>query len=369
MTVQKVLVIITLILALAVPVRAALVTFAPESLTVLTQKWSESGHADRESLSFTYWDDDDPPVIPIRCAKCHSNYAFLDFLGEIGDTPGEVDREPLIGSVVSCTTCHNPTAHTMTQVTFPSGAEVTALGAEATCLICHQGTQSGASVDEAIAGLDDDTVSEDLSFINVHYAIAAATQWGGEARGGYEYAGRSYVGFYEHVSGYTTCVECHDAHSLQVNPQDCTPCHYGVVDRDDFIDIRFDRTDYDGDGDTEKGIAVEIATLQAMLLEALQRYAAEVVGEPIVYGPDSFPYFFAVDTDADGEPDPEELHFGNRYMSWTPRLLRTAYNYQFSRKDAGNYTHNPRYVLQLLYDSLEDLGERVPVDLDPLTRP
>ncbi len=367
MTVQKALVILTLILVLAVPVRAAFVTFAPESLATVSQKWSESGHADRESLSFTYWDDDDPPVIPIGCAKCHSNYAFLDFLGEIGDTPGEVDREPLVGSVVSCTTCHNPTAHTMTQVMFPSGAEVTALGTEATCLICHQGTRAGADVDEAIAGLDVDTVSEDLSFINVHYAIAAATQWGGDTKGGYEYEGRSYVGFYEHVSGYTTCVECHDAHSLQVNPQDCTPCHYGVVDREDFIDIRVDRTDYDGDGDTEKGIAAEIATLQTALLQAIYEYAVQVVEEPIFYSPDSFPYFFALDPDDD--PGPGDVHFGNRYMSWTPRLLRAAYNYQFSRKDGGNYTHNPRYVLQLLYDSLEDLGERVPVDLDPLTRP
>jgi hypothetical protein len=367
MTVQKALVILTLVLAVAVPVRAAFVTFAPESLAVISGKWSASGHADRESLSFTYWDDAEPPVIPIGCAKCHSNYAFLDFLGEIGDTPGVVDREPLIGSVVSCTTCHNPTAHRMTQVTFPSGAEITALGAEATCLICHQGTRAGADVDEAIAGLEDDAVSEDLSFINVHYAIAASTQWGGEARGGYEYAGRSYVGFYDHVSGYSTCVECHDPHSLQVNPQDCSPCHFGVVDQADLVNIRVDRTDYDGDGDTEKGIAAEIATLQETLLQALQEYAAEIVGEPIFYSPISFPYFFAFGPDE--EPGPGDLHFGNRYTSWTPRLLRAAYNYQFSRKDAGNYTHNPRYVLQILYDSIEDLGERVEVDLAPMTRP
>jgi hypothetical protein len=275
----------------------------------------------------------------------------------------------LVGTVVSCTTCHNETAHALTQVTFPSGAQVTVLGAEGACLICHQGTRSGVHVDQATADLAADVVSENLSFINVHYGIAAATQWGAEAHGGYQYPGRSYTGFYAHASAYSACVDCHDAHSLQVNPQDCSPCHYGVVERNDLTRIRVDPTDYDGDGDTRAGIAAEIATFHALLLEAIQDYAALVIQEPIVYGPGRFPYFFAVDTDADGRPDPAELHFGNRYMQWTPRLLRAAYNYQFAYQDRGNYTHNPRYVLQLLYDSLEDLSAHVPVHMEALVRP
>lgn len=369
LTTQKVFVVVVLALTLALLLGTAGRAVQPDSLAELTSKWSSSGHADRTSLSFTYWDDNDPPVIPANCAHCHSNYGFLDFLGEIGDNPGEVDRDPLVGTVVSCTTCHNEAAHALTQVTFPSGAQVTALGAEGTCLVCHQGTQSGVRVRNATAGLGDDEVSDGLSFINVHYAIAAATQWGAEVEGGYQYPDRSYEGFYLHAVAYSSCVDCHDPHSLAVNPQDCSPCHYSVVDQADLISIRMDPTDYDGDGDTSKGIAAEIETLRTMLLEAIQQYAATVIGEPIVYGPGSFPYFFAVDTDADGQPDPAELHFGNRYVRWTPRLLRTAYNYQFATKDSGNYTHNPRYVLQLLYDSLEDLSERVPVPMERLTRP
>jgi len=369
LTIQKAFVTFIVALALIISLGAIAGIARSDSLADITSKWSRSAHADRDSRSFTYWNDNEPPVIPANCAHCHSNYAFLDFLGEIGDNPGVVDRDPLVGSVVSCTTCHNETAHALTQVTFPSGAQVTALGTEGACLICHQGTQSGVNVDEAIVGMEDDVVSESLSFINVHYAVAAATQWGAEAGGGYQYAGRSYEGFYAHAAAYSTCVDCHDAHSLEVNPQDCSPCHYGVVDHDDLVKIRMDPTDYDGDGDTREGIAAEIDALRTMLFEAIQDYAATVLQEPIVYGPGSFPYFFAVDTDADGKPDPAELNFGNRYVKWTPRLLRAAYNYQFASKDSGNYTHNPRYVLQLLYDSLEDLSERVPVDMGPLVRP
>ena len=45
-----------------------------------------------------------------------------------------------------------------------------------------------------------------------------------------------------------------------------------------------------------------------------------------------------------------------RYVTWTPNLLRAAYNYQFVHKDPGGYIHNADYQLQLLYDSLEAIG-------------
>ena len=36
----------------------------------------------------------------------------------------------------------------------------------------------------------------------------------------------------------------------------------------------------------------------------------------------------------------------------TPNLLRAAYNYQDSQKEPGAYAHNPSYILQILYDSI-----------------
>jgi len=39
-------------------------------------------------------------------------------------------------------------------------------------------------------------------------------------------------------------------------------------------------------------------------------------------------------------------------------LLRAAYNYQYAMKDPGAFAHNGKYVIQALYDSLEDLGQK-----------
>jgi hypothetical protein len=50
--------------------------------------------------------------------------------------------------------------------------------------------------------------------------------------------------------------------------------------------------------------------------------------------------------------------------------VRTVYNHNYVHKDQGAFAHNPRYVLQLLYDSLQDLGEKVTVaDFDRFVRP
>jgi len=342
---------------------------APESIESVSAKWARSGHADAASQSFTNWDANEPPVVPPACAKCHSLYGYLDFLGADGTPAGQIEKEPWVGSVVACNACHNPQAHALIQVTFPSGAEVTENSRAANCMQCHQGRTAASTVDAAIAGLDPDTVSADLSFINVHYAIAAATLLGGDAQGGYQYAGKTYVGRFAHVEDYTTCSDCHDPHSTALNPDTCSPCHLNVVDRADLRDIRQSAVDYDGDGDTREPIAAEITALHDALYTTIMNYAASVVGQPIVYDKGAFPYYFN-DTNANGLADSAEVNSGNRYAAWTPRLLQAAYNYQFVVKDPGAYTHNARYVLQLLYDSLENLDQRVSVaDLARFVRP
>jgi hypothetical protein len=222
-------------------------------------------------------------------------------------------------------------------------------------------------VDGQIDGFEEDAVSEGLGFINVHYKIAAATRFGGEVRVAYQYAGRAYADRFGHTPSLDTCVECHDPHSQAIAASACSPCHVNVVNFGDIREIRTSATDYDGDGDTQEGIAAEIEALQGRLLEAMQVYAGSIAGTPLAYA-DRFPYFVQ-DTNANGEADDEEVSGGNRYASWTPRLVRVGYNYHFVQQDRGNYSHNPHYVLQILYDSLTDLGEQVAVDTEGLVRP
>ena len=343
---------------------------APEPIQAITEKWEQAGHADTSSESFVHWDEDDPPEVPASCAKCHSLYGYLDFLGADGTAAGQVDGPAEIGSVLYCNACHNTPTHELTTVEFPSGIEVEEPSGNSNCMQCHQGRQATTTVNEAIAGIDLDTVSEDLGFINVHYAVAAATQLGDEAQIGYQYAEKSYVGRYEHTEDYSTCVECHDPHSTSINPDTCSPCHLNVVDNEDLREIRQDPVDYDGDGNTEEPIADEIATLHESLYAALQDYAATVIGTPIVYDGNTYPYFF-IDTNANSSADSDEVNYGNRYVTWTPRLVRTVYNYNYVLGDHGAYSHNPQYVLQLLYDSLDDLNEAgsVAPDSERFTRP
>jgi hypothetical protein len=351
---------------------------APEEPVVeyvpFEEQWAASSHADETAEAFTHWDGDDPPEIPVDCARCHSTTGYLEYLGDDGSEPGAVENNQPIGQVIDCLACHNETATVMDTVVFPSGLEITGLGAEARCMQCHQGQASKLSVDQAIelTGLTEevDTISEELGFINIHYFPAAATLYGTAVQGGYEYDGKAYDFKNDHVKGYDTCIGCHDSHTLQLKLDECAVCHEGVSSVENVRQIRMQGSekDYDGDGDIEEGIASEIDSLRQMLYQALQVYAADVSEVPVVYAA-SYPYYF-IDTNANGEPDGDEANFGNLYNAWTPRLLKAAYNYQMATKDPGAYAHGGKYIIQLLYDSIEDLNEVIsnPVDLSMANR-
>lgn len=130
-------------------------------------QWVNSGHADTTAEAFVHWNEDDPAEVPESCAKCHSGIGYQDFIGADGSAAGVVDAPAPIGAVITCDACHNAATVMMSSVVFPSGVEVTGLGAEARCMQCHQGRYSKPGVDEAIAnaGLteDVDTPSEDLA--------------------------------------------------------------------------------------------------------------------------------------------------------------------------------------------------------------
>jgi hypothetical protein len=137
--------------------------------------------------------------------------------------------------------------------------------------------------------------------------------------------------------------------------------HEGVSVLEDLYSIRVSEADFDGDGDVAEGLKGEVDTMQAALLSAMQDYANSNAGtDSIIYSPSRYPYFFA-DLDGNGMIDEGEGSYG----TWTPRLLRAAYNYQFVAKDPGGFAHNGKYLLQVMYDGLVDLG----ADVSGMTRP
>ena len=115
-------------------------------------------------------------------------------------------------------------------------------------------------------------------------------------------------------------------------------------------------------------MTVEIYTLHEELYTAIQQYAQDVTGTPIVYSDAAYPYFF-IDKNENGTADPDEAAFPNRFNTWTPRLLKAAYNYQYVAKDPGGYVHNPKYLLQVLYDSLADLNSKTGASISGKIRP
>lgn len=341
----------------------------PVPVTKISSAWQNSGHADYKSESFIHWNEDEPAVVPENCAKCHSGDGFIDFIGADGSTAMQIDQVANINSVITCAVCHNDQSHALDSVVFPSGREVSGFPSTATCMSCHQGRASGVQVEESITDLPLDQASTDLSYTQTHYYMAGATYLGREATAGYEFPGKTYAGRYTHKEGPEGCTQCHSPHSLRVDSELCAVCHSMVASYEDFPDIRTDQTpDLDGDGDTTEGIAHEIHGLEDLLLSAMQAYSAETLQNPILFA-DDYPYFFN-DTNADLTASDDEVQFGNSYKPWSPRLARAAYNLQWSKKDKGGYVHNPDYIAQLLYDSIEDLASVTPsFDMGDIQRP
>jgi len=293
----------------------------------------DTGHFAGSEEAWRHWDEDGE--VSASCAKCHSATGLPTYLAT-----GESVAEPLSNGML-CTTCHDdPVAYTryaVETVAFPSGAELSLDPENNLCISCHQGRESTVSVNAMVEGLDPDTVSDAVRFRNIHYFAAGATLFGGDAMGAYQYEGKEYVGRFAHVPGFDNCIACHGEHGLTLRVDTCATCH-GTTEVDA---IRMAGVDYDGDGEDE-GIAGEVETLAEALYAAIQSYAADVAGTGIVYDSHRYPYWFTED--------------GERYGTWTPRLAQAAFNYQYFMKDPGAFAHNGKYIIQVLYDSLEDVG-------------
>lgn len=358
---------------------------APASASSMTvpnmDVFLSSGHADSKAEAFNHWNSASPAEVPADCAKCHTSAGFQEF-AKNGKVASNV-KAP--AGTFECTTCHNDAAEALTSVTFPSGKVVqTSEEGEAICMSCHQGRESKVSVDKQINDTfkvtDVDAVVQPIKddkgndvafgFRNVHYFAAGATLYGSQAEMGYEYDGKIYDPKFRHVEGFDTCVACHDQHATKVRVEKCGECHQGVKTVDDLKNNREPSSlvDYNGNGDVKEGIYYELKGLQDTLYSSIQAYANDVAKKPIVYDGATYPYFFVAGDD--GKPTKDDKGNPVAYNAWTARLLKAAYNYQAGVKDPGAFAHNAKYVIELTYDSIEDLNGKIskPVDLAKLNR-
>jgi hypothetical protein len=336
--------------------------FTPAEIEIGNDKaitdWFRSAHANAASEAFSHWDDDGE--VSASCATCHSGEGFRDFHGLDGTEAGVVNGTIDVGGVVDCGTCHNAGLAEIAEVTFPSGIVHPVTGVEASCLTCHQGRAAGLTVERATTDMALDEPNSALRFINPHYATAAATWLGGYGRAGFQYEDRTYSGRFFHARPVASCNSCHEPHTLEVAFEPCLTCHEANSPQD----IRIARQSYDGSGDTSVGIRSDIMSNAGTLLDMIEGYSRDVVGAPVIYDGTRYPYFFA-DANGDGVIDMVD-GAPVAYASWTPRSLRTAFNWKLVTADPGNYAHNPQYTLELLYDSIDDLSAPLGVDMEDL---
>jgi hypothetical protein len=322
---------------------------------------NDPGHFDGTSQSWRYWDG--AGAVPASCSTCHSATGLAFFLQH----GVQIAHEPSQG--MACLTCHTDEVEfgliELENVTFPSG-EVLSFGTSGDnmCAVCHQGRASGDTVNQRIGATGDDVINDRLGFVNIHYFSSAATRFGSEARGGYQYADKDYVGFFEHDMDVMTCTQCHDAHSGRIDiVNTCSDCHTGVA-----TDRRHPRPAL-----VRRRLRRHRQPVDRHLLRHQEPAGDAVRGDPGLRP--------RRDRHADRllRRAPVLLHRRRRrrrdqtrrgrapnlYNQFTPRLLRAAYNYQYAKKDTGSYAHNGQYIIQLLHDSLEDLG----VDVSGMDRP
>jgi hypothetical protein len=325
------------VLAVAVAVLAACVTPSPSGgrqgeKSAGTRIEIGVGHFNRDGKAFHYWDKQ--KEIPAVCARCHAATGVPEYLKQGKNAPA-----PHVKNAFACANCHADmltyARHAISSVTFPSGVTLTSSDNDTNlCMTCHQGRESTASVNNAIAGMAPDAPNPKLGFVHVHYYPAGAMHYGAAAGVGYQYAGKTYAGHFEHVPGMSGCTGCHEAHSGEARVEKCGACHQG--------------------GKPE-GAARRIAEQKRDLYAAIQRYARAVGGAAIAFTPDAHPYWYT-DSNGNGKVDPEEFRPDNGYRAYTPRLLQAVYNYSYALREPGAAYHNPRYAGQLLHDSLESLA-------------
>ena len=363
---------------------------------------NDSGHFDSSAEVYRHWDEDTDHLVDPSCSRCHSVEGFL-FRVKYG-----IDQTipAALSSAMTCETCHDtdanfspvndnvPGRRYVKAVTFPvpstaTSSQIAAVtinnGADGTdaedesflCLTCHQGRESTLTVN---AFNPTPVATFTLNFRNVHYLPAGGTQYGNVAAVAYQYAGKTYAPPWNHGTNYTgpypqptnsraRCSYCHmpeGRHAFDAEfTTDCVECH-GLQTIDTITPAFRPEDDWDNDPTTKP--KAEVALYATRLYAAIQAYCAAAAdsGTPptgasyVAYSSTAYPYWFK-DTNKNGAVDTGET----TSMKFDSKSLRAAFNYQFYQKEPGAWAHNNAYIVQILFDSIEDLGG----DTTGLTRP
>lgn len=281
------------------------------------------------------------------CQRCHTSTGFKNFANDPENYNPANNTFLLAGQqkeLLYCWACHrvedgsfalrNPGKLEKT-VPYDEPADrisaVPDLGEANLCMACHIGRSSGAVIESA-----EDIKGKHFGVFNSHYLSAGGIIF---SLSPYEFNGREYADFNPHKSIDGLCVACHMSnsdHTFEVLDENGVPKAYDNLCKNCH---------------GNKDSLVKVIEEEKAGYEATLDYIEQLLADKgIYYDITAYPYFYPSPNPQDGRGPP------NAFTDWPDKeTLGSAYNLNLFRHEPGAYAHNPTYVKQILYDTIDFL--------------
>ena len=282
------------------------------------------------------------------CQRCHTSTGFRNFAESPQNYNPANNTFMLVGEqreLLYCWACHDPETKQLRNpgkfsLTSPYSepadriSAVPDLGNANLCMACHSGRSSGEAIKTA------ENIKTHFGAFNSHYLAAGGIIFRTLP---YEFDGRSYSDFNPHANIKELCVACHmpnGDHTLEPLVKEggvvkgikafkttCIRCHVSE----------------------EKRISI-LKEREEQYKASLEYIASLLAKRGIYYDEKAYPYFYPSPNPADGR-GPEKA-----YKDWPDRdTLGSAYNLNLLSHEPGAYVHNPEYVKEIIYDTIDFL--------------
>ncbi|MET1123896.1 MAG: hypothetical protein ABWW66_01370 [Archaeoglobaceae archaeon] len=283
------------------------------------------------------------------CQKCHTSTGFRNFANDPENYDPANNTFLLVGlqkELLYCWACHrvedgsfalrNPGKfEKVAEYSEPADriSAVPDLGKANICMVCHSGRSSGAKIKIA------ENIKTNFGAFNSHYLAAGGVIFRTLP---YEFEGREYSDFNPHKGISDLCVACHmpgASHEFRA-----------LKSGEKIVITAYQETCSKCHGDEEE-LASTIEERKVQYEATLDYIRQLLERKGIYYDIGAYPYFYPT-------PDKEQHTFPNAFTDWPDRdTLGAAYNLNLFAHEPGAFVHNPVYVKQVLYDTIDFLDD------------
>ncbi|WP_346297712.1 ammonia-forming cytochrome c nitrite reductase subunit c552 [Geoglobus acetivorans] len=308
---------------------------------------------EEDAPAWVHYDFKQPNRQP--CQKCHTSTGFRNFVSDPENYNPENNTFLLTGQqkeFLYCWACHkvedgsfelrNPGRFArVAEYSEPADriSAVPDLGESNLCMVCHSGRSSGAAIKSA-----EEIKGKHFGAFNSHYLAAGGIIFRTLP---YEFEGRDYVSSNPHASIEGLCTACHMSNADHTF--EAVEVKNGAV-----VDIKaYDTLCKKCHGDDKNALISTINERKSQYESALKTIEKLLAEKGIYYDGERYPYFY-------GTPNAEEHTFANAFKDWPSKdILGAAYNLNLLAREPGAFVHNPEYVKQIIYDTIDFLDDGV----------